>query len=57
MITLRGKLKKDTDIANSKNKDYNKRASIRDKLLIKEVILHRFLYIIQDDIFLLVCKI
>ncbi|CAD1468944.1 unnamed protein product, partial [Heterotrigona itama] len=37
MITLRGKLKKDNDIANSKNRDYNKRASVRDKLLIKEV--------------------
>lgn len=37
MITLRGKLKKDSDIANSKNKDYNKRVSVRDKLLIKEV--------------------
>ncbi|EGI60601.1 PREDICTED: NEDD8-conjugating enzyme UBE2F-like [Acromyrmex echinatior] len=35
MITLRGKLKKDNDIANSKN--YNRRVSIRDKLLIKEV--------------------
>lgn len=37
MITLRGKLKKDSDITNSKNKDYNKRVSVRDKLLIKEV--------------------
>ncbi|XP_015180274.1 PREDICTED: NEDD8-conjugating enzyme UBE2F-like [Polistes dominula] len=37
MITLRGKLKKDAEITNSKNRDYNKRASIRDKLLIKEV--------------------
>lgn len=37
MITLRGKLKKENDIANSKNRDYNKRASIRDKLLVKEV--------------------
>lgn len=37
MITLRGKLKKDADIANSKNRDYNKRISVRDKLLIKEV--------------------
>ncbi|CAK9813808.1 NEDD8-conjugating enzyme UBE2F [Anthophora quadrimaculata] len=37
MITLRGKLKKDSDIANSKSKDYNKRVSVRDKLLIKEV--------------------
>ncbi|XP_078034641.1 NEDD8-conjugating enzyme UBE2F isoform X1 [Augochlora pura] len=37
MITLRGKLKKDGDLANSKNKDYNKRISVRDKLLIKEV--------------------
>lgn len=38
MITLRGKLKKDSDIANAKNRDHNKRVSIRDKLLIKEVI-------------------
>jgi len=37
MITLRGKLKKDNDITNSKNKDFNRRVSIRDKLLIKEV--------------------
>lgn len=37
MITLRGKLKKDPEITNSKNRDYNKRASVRDKLLIKEV--------------------
>lgn len=37
MITLRGKLKKENDIANSKNRDHNKRVSIRDKLLIKEV--------------------
>lgn len=35
MITLRGKLKKDNDITNSKNN--NRRVSIRDKLLIKEV--------------------
>lgn len=41
MITLRGKLKKDNDITNSKNN--NRRASIRDKLLIKEVfIITRF---------------
>ncbi|KZC06584.1 PREDICTED: NEDD8-conjugating enzyme UBE2F-like [Dufourea novaeangliae] len=37
MITLRGKLKKDGDLTNSKSKDYNKRISVRDKLLIKEV--------------------
>lgn len=37
MITLRGKLKKENDIANSKSKDYNNRVSVRDKLLIKEV--------------------
>lgn len=37
MITLRGKLKKDSDIPNSKNREYNKRVSVRDKLLIKEV--------------------
>lgn len=37
MITLRGKLKKDGDLANSKNRDYNKRISVRDKLLVKEV--------------------
>lgn len=37
MITLRNKLKKDSDIANSKNRDNNKRVSVRDKLLIKEV--------------------
>lgn len=41
MITLRGKLKKDNDITNSKNN--NRRVSIRDKLLIKEVfIITRF---------------
>ncbi|XP_015598011.1 NEDD8-conjugating enzyme UBE2F [Cephus cinctus] len=37
MITLRGKLKKDGDVSNSKSKEYNKRASVRDKLLVKEV--------------------
>lgn len=37
MITLRGKLKKDSDVANSKNRDFNKRVSVRDKLLVKEV--------------------
>ncbi|XP_043471832.1 NEDD8-conjugating enzyme UBE2F-like [Leptopilina heterotoma] len=38
MITLRGKLKKDADVSNSKNKDLNyKRISVRDKLLVKEV--------------------
>ncbi|XP_012273379.1 NEDD8-conjugating enzyme UBE2F [Orussus abietinus] len=37
MITLRGKLKKNADISNSKSKDYNKRVSVRDKLLVKEV--------------------
>ncbi|KAK2576392.1 hypothetical protein KPH14_005737 [Odynerus spinipes] len=37
MITLRGKLKRDAEITNSKSRDYNKRASVRDKLLIKEV--------------------
>ena len=38
MITLRGKLKKDGDVSNSKNKDLNfKRVSVRDKLLVKEV--------------------
>ena len=35
MITLRGKLKKDAD--NAKSKDLSKRASVRDKLLVKEV--------------------
>ncbi|XP_014485524.1 PREDICTED: NEDD8-conjugating enzyme UBE2F-like [Dinoponera quadriceps] len=37
MITLRGKLKKDNDVSNSKNRDFNKRVSVRDKLLVKEV--------------------
>lgn len=37
MITLRGKLKKDSDVPNSKNRDFNKRVSVRDKLLVKEV--------------------
>lgn len=38
MITLRGKLKKDGEVSNSKaTKDFNKRASVRDKLLVKEV--------------------
>lgn len=37
MITLRGKLKRDAEITTTKSKDYNKRASVRDKLLIKEV--------------------
>ncbi|KAG7203297.1 hypothetical protein KM043_010390 [Ampulex compressa] len=36
MITLRGKLKKENDI-NPKSRDYSKRASVRDKLLVKEV--------------------
>ncbi|XP_043277237.1 NEDD8-conjugating enzyme UBE2F-like isoform X2 [Venturia canescens] len=35
MITLRGKLKKEGEV--SKTKDFNKRASVRDKLLVKEV--------------------
>lgn len=51
MITLRGKLKKDTDITNSKNN--NRRVSIRDKLLIKEVFT-----IMECDIFyILICYI
>ncbi|XP_046430904.1 NEDD8-conjugating enzyme UBE2F-like isoform X1 [Neodiprion fabricii] len=37
MITLRGKLKKDSDVSNSKSRDTNKRVSIRDKLLVREV--------------------
>lgn len=38
MITLRGKLKKDPDVSNAKSKEVaNKRVSIRDKLLVKEV--------------------
>lgn len=38
MITLRGKLRKEGEVANSKPKENNKRVSIRDKLLVKEVI-------------------
>lgn len=38
MITLKGKLKKDGEVSNSKPKDFNKRISVRDKLLVKEVI-------------------
>uniref|UniRef100_A0A0C9QMF8 E2 NEDD8-conjugating enzyme n=1 Tax=Fopius arisanus TaxID=64838 RepID=A0A0C9QMF8_9HYME len=37
MITLRGKLKKDTDVENTKARDINTRISVRDKLLVKEV--------------------
>lgn len=44
MITLRGKLKKDGEVSNSnKPRQYNKRASIRDKLLVKEVIIYDML--------------
>lgn len=43
MITLKGKLKKDGEV--SKSKDFNKRISVRDKLLVKEVSL--CLYLLQ----------
>jgi len=47
MITLRGKLKKDNDIANSKN--YNRRVSVRDKLLIKEVNFYIIFFAYHDN--------
>lgn len=46
MITLRGKLKKDSEV--SKTKDINKRASVRDKLLVKEVKTRKFRVLVYE---------
>lgn len=54
MITLRGKLKKDSDIASAKNRDYNKRISVRDTLLVKEVQWCRDVWSYFEDIELMV---